>query len=50
MTLVMAGVLLQLTQNISIDLMMAMLVIFLIFLRVFNILILNKLALKPSKY
>ncbi|MFW1911664.1 hypothetical protein [Acinetobacter ursingii] len=48
-TLVMAGVLLQLTQNISIDLMMAMLVIFLIFLRVFNILILNKLALKPSK-
>ncbi|MFW1690179.1 hypothetical protein ACG9H2_09420 [Acinetobacter ursingii] len=49
-TLVMAGVLLQLTQNISIDLMMAMLVIFLIFLRVFDILILNKLALKPSKY
>ena len=48
--LVIAGLLLQLTQNTSIDLMMAMLVIFLIFLRVFNILILNKLALKPSKY
>ncbi|RKG32009.1 hypothetical protein D7V21_12795 [Acinetobacter guerrae] len=45
--LVVTGLLLQLTQNTNIDLLMAMLLIFLIFLRVFNILILNKLALKP---
>ncbi|MBJ9985946.1 hypothetical protein IAE19_10920 [Acinetobacter sp. S40] len=45
--LVVTGLLIQFTGKASIDLIMAMLVIFLIYLRVFNILILNKLALKP---
>ena len=47
--LVMTGLSLQFIHNARIDLIMAILVIFLIFLRVFNILVLNKLALKPSK-